>query len=245
MTTEPSPAERFNANLGLTNPTGGSGAGAPPQATGEVHGDREYATAWGTTRDPAQAWAALQSNPDYMRALMDGGSPAHKEAVAKRSELFQAIHGDERADIPQGSAYGEVADGVVQMPEEVTAEQMQAAHVNTAAEIIERAGIFDPDTGRRVDPETAKNIAQAAVGAGLSTLDISDVAQTIAGGREYASPEAALASLGDNSGEVVRRAQAEAHRLQLPQELLDMPVGEHLVLGEHPHFVQWLAKRTR
>jgi hypothetical protein len=214
--------------------TGGTPAPQPAQPSGAPAGaDREYATAWGTTRDPAQAWAALQGNSDYMRALMDGGNPAHKEAVAQRSELFRAMHGEERGDIPQGETYGEVADGVWQEPEEVTEEQMQAAYSATATGILERQGL---------DAETAQSVAEAAVRSGMSTLEINEISQAVSGS-QCPSPEAAIASLGDNAAEIIRAAQQEAHALGLPADLLDLPVGEHLVLGEHPALIKALARR--
>lgn len=48
-----------------------------------------------TPAEAKQAWASMTSDPDKMKALNDKNHPAHKEMLARKSQLFQVMHPDQ------------------------------------------------------------------------------------------------------------------------------------------------------
>lgn len=231
MTDELTPAQRFDANLGLTSP-------APKQAPeASAPAGQPVVAPWGTMHtDPQEALDALNARPDFQAALFDASNPGHKSAIAARSRIFAQLYGAERGDKLAGDGSGNMNPAIHEGYQEPTEAEMRAAYTNTATGILERQG---------VDGETAKDLAELAVGAGLSTLDVSEVTQAIANSsRQYSSPEEVRAALGADAPRLIAAAQAEADRLKLPAELLDMELASGICLGEHPAVVRQLARRA-
>jgi hypothetical protein len=178
----------------------------------------------------------LNADPAHLAALHNEDSPGHKHALAVRRQAFEATYGTDpvepRGASSQPNSIVQHEDGSYGLAPEPTEDEMQQVADRSASLAMQSAG---------APAELSDALGPWAVHAGLTSLEVASLAEAIVSGRELTSADEAMKALGSDGAQLVQKAQALVAARRIPQELLDTPLTEHLVVGEHPAVIRALA----
>jgi len=179
---------------------------------------------------------ALNANEGHLRDLYDSSRPGHRFALEQRQAAFTAAYGDAPAEPIFGSSDPQIVPderGGYKLADPPTAAEQTEMATRAAELALERNGL---------DHDLAHDIASWGRSAGVSSLDLADIAEAVISSKDFnGDVDRAMGTLGSDRGRLVERAQKAAAHFNMPQWLLNLEHGG-LRIGDNPAFVKAMAR---